>query len=524
MAQDNLAGVKRPPVPPGEKQPTLWNTHFSSSQAAQDPEATSDEIPSDGHPTLERGSQTSTAMVMKDSFSMEDHRQDWLTDVTFRSPNGEVSPSPPPASDDQPLPFLEETPSKSECQDRIDTRAKSLHQISEPDLLRSEPHTDPGDGDVQVKDDTQASNIRHPNGLVDIPQNNEPPSSPMKEETLHSSFPVVGNIAVDRHELFVNQGSESLNNQPSENQTNTVNRQDPLAAQGIMAPLIAEVVSGTPTIKLKASKNVNRTRTKEKSLTRIDGIRVVIGQRLDQGPPSLVNEHGDESESHDGLRRNSKRAKIIKNSGVLDASGFNVPGNESNAEETTDEEDITGNSAVDFLIGADKQQDLDEAPVTELWVDENIAEISNILGEEAGEVDKTSLSHVGDFTPVNVKKQGKPTAKSQASSLPPKSQKPQSASRVSLDPSPPAGSTRSTPRNVSPTKLHNSTSEIKVLFANSTTIDTSKAIMKFLTSHRVQKVNSVQDCTVLCVKAGAELKRTSKLIMVGLLRLNCGVI
>ena len=53
---------------------------------------------------------------------------------------------------------------------------------------------------------------------------------------------------------------------------------------------------------------------------------------------------------------------------------------------------------------------------------------------------------------------------------------------------------------------------IRVLFANSTAIGDSRVLVRFLSQHDVKKVNSVSDCTVLCVGKG-ELKKTSKLIM-----------
>lgn len=56
-------------------------------------------------------------------------------------------------------------------------------------------------------------------------------------------------------------------------------------------------------------------------------------------------------------------------------------------------------------------------------------------------------------------------------------------------------------------------SGIRILFANSTTIDKSIAYTKFLLKQGVRTVKSVVDCTILCVGKGKELKRTSKLIL-----------
>ena len=89
----------------------------------------------------------------------------------------------------------------------------------------------------------------------------------------------------------------------------------------------------------------------------------------------------------------------------------------------------------------------------------------------------------------------------------PKPRKSTIAPRSSIDPSPSTRSTRSTPRETT------SSPEIRVLFASSTTTDESKPFMKFLATHGVHKATSVQDCTILCVGKGKELKKTSKLIM-----------
>lgn len=51
----------------------------------------------------------------------------------------------------------------------------------------------------------------------------------------------------------------------------------------------------------------------------------------------------------------------------------------------------------------------------------------------------------------------------------------------------------------------------RILFASSSSVGDSKPFLKFLSKNKVMKVQSVHDCTVLCV--GKELKKTSKLIL-----------
>ena len=53
---------------------------------------------------------------------------------------------------------------------------------------------------------------------------------------------------------------------------------------------------------------------------------------------------------------------------------------------------------------------------------------------------------------------------------------------------------------------------IRILFSSSTAVGDSRAFIKFLSQQGIEKVQSVSECTVLCVGKG-ELKKTSKLIM-----------
>lgn len=78
----------------------------------------------------------------------------------------------------------------------------------------------------------------------------------------------------------------------------------------------------------------------------------------------------------------------------------------------------------------------------------------------------------------------------------------------SADPTSSIRSTRSAVRE-DPNHLNVQDDGIRVLFTSSSVRD-SNSFTKFLTKHGVQVVESVEECTVLCV--GRELKKTSKLI------------
>ncbi len=81
----------------------------------------------------------------------------------------------------------------------------------------------------------------------------------------------------------------------------------------------------------------------------------------------------------------------------------------------------------------------------------------------------------------------------------------------SIEPSSSMRSTRSTVRE-DLSQLNVRDDSIRILFSSSTAVSDSRAFMKFLSQQGIEKVQSVSQCTVLCVGKG-ELKKTSKLIM-----------
>jgi len=86
------------------------------------------------------------------------------------------------------------------------------------------------------------------------------------------------------------------------------------------------------------------------------------------------------------------------------------------------------------------------------------------------------------------------------------------STRDSVEPTSSSRSTRSNPREGS-SSLSFTRSDIRVMFASSTSIDKSPQFMKFLQKQGVKTVKSMAECTILCVGKGAELKKTSNLIL-----------
>ncbi len=85
------------------------------------------------------------------------------------------------------------------------------------------------------------------------------------------------------------------------------------------------------------------------------------------------------------------------------------------------------------------------------------------------------------------------------------------SSGPSIEPTSSMRSTRSAVRE-DLSQLNVRDDSIRILFSSSTAVSDSRAFMKFLSQQGIEKVQSVSECTVLCVGKG-ELKKTSKLIM-----------
>ena len=88
-------------------------------------------------------------------------------------------------------------------------------------------------------------------------------------------------------------------------------------------------------------------------------------------------------------------------------------------------------------------------------------------------------------------------------------------SRSTQDSAEPTSSSRSMRSNLleDSSSLSLAHTNLKVMFASSTSSDKSPQFRKFLKKQGVKTVKSVADCTILCVGKGAELKKTSNLIL-----------
>ena len=85
------------------------------------------------------------------------------------------------------------------------------------------------------------------------------------------------------------------------------------------------------------------------------------------------------------------------------------------------------------------------------------------------------------------------------------------SSGPSIEPDSSMRSTRSVVRQ-DLSQLNVSDDSMRILFSSSTAVSNSRPFMRFLSQKGIEKVQSMSQCTVLCVGKG-ELKKTSKLIM-----------
>ena len=116
--------------------------------------------------------------------------------------------------------------------------------------------------------------------------------------------------------------------------------------------------------------------------------------------------------------------------------------------------------------------------------------------------------HVIQKTPNNRAQSTKSRAKGRTSTI---WQGIPHSSGPSIEPTSSMRSTRSAVRE-DLSQLNVIDDSIRVLFSSSTAVGDSRAFMKYLSQQGIEKVQSVSECTFLCVGKG-ELKKTSKLIM-----------
>ena len=382
--------------------------------------------------------------------------------------------SPIPAVEQQQLPASDVTPSKVVCQDSIDPRnlvdqqsseREQEHSQSSAASAQSHPHT-------RIKDESQANNIGNPAPLLDIVQN-DGRSSILSEENDPAATAAAAENDVEDHTIL--------------DLDSTTSRVPDLGAMRFR----------------RYSDNADNYDSEHKD-----------HRTSSRDPPTEID---TVQRGSDSPERSPKRVKLSQGHDPMPTA---VVLENHDADVTTDDDDSETDLAVDAKAeGVVTADDAAHEPLklTRLGgLDENSKDLDSPTEETLLQAPHNGSPNPGkSISPGSRKK-----AVAEKASVPqrktkqrtPHSGKFFATPEALVEPSPSSRTTRSSARD-SPSKVQESLPQIRVLFASSTTLDTSKTFMKFLTAHGVQKATSIDDCTILCVGKEAELKRTSNLVL-----------
>ena len=332
-----------------------------------------------------------------------------------------------------------------------------------------ESPTAPSQGETQVKDESQASNVKHANALLAIVSQNEPPSSPV-ERSSTSDLAAAATEDADQFDTTLKQGDA---NPPMTN----VGMGEPTLEPATLVDVVMQDHEDVGDINKNASNGVH-------------------SQATYKSHPAAAAEEAQRIDTDDSPERARKRVKFAHDHDVRDT--FQALDN-PDVDTTKDEEHSENESPEkpDAGVAATHHHKSSEQP-----------------SKHPSDVSPASLNdQTPKTTPQLREKSASPRVqkKSASSKRTSKPRKSLTTPERPLEPS----SSRSTRSAASDTtaKPQDPAAAIRVLFASSTTIDKSKAFMKFLSACGVQTATSINDCTILCVGKDAELKKTSNLIL-----------
>ena len=448
-------------------------------------------------PSKDPGTAKINNALVSNAIGGREDSHDWPADILKRDTHSSIREakqlnrsSSIPAAEQQKLPASDVTSSKIVCQDSIDPRNPVLQRSSQYETECSQSSAAPAESHThtRVKDESQESNIRHADALLAITHNDEHSSSLSKENNPAATAAAAEDNTEDHTMLDLD---------------NTASGVPDLGAS--MPPIEPNVSKRGAMRVQRCSDNANNHESELKD-----------HQASSQNPRTKLNGVQWGPGMNDSPERSPKRVKFSQNHDLIATAAVS---SKYDADATTDDDEAESDSAVhaaEVSATADDavHERLEKTPLASL--DENSKGLNS-------RTEETSLSAPHDGASNSVKPKSPSIRKKAAvkkATVPQKTPKQQTPlSRKSLEtpetpiePSSSSRNTRSTARDSS-SKLQESLSKTRVLFASSTTLDTSRAFMKFLTSHGVQKAKSIDDCTILCVGKEAELKRTSNLIL-----------
>lgn len=342
------------------------------------------------------------------------------------------------------------------------------------DMLTSrsyiESPTAPNQRETQIKDESQASNVRHADALLAIAGENGPPSSPV----MRSSISDLATAATEDADHIDTTLEQSDANPP----VTDVGMGDPILEPTTLDDVVMKDHEDVIDVKRHNS----------------DGTHLRVTH---ESHPAATTEVQSRSETDDSPERARKRVKFAHDHDIPDRLKALT---NTDADATTDGEHSENESPEkpDAGVAATRGLQSSERPRRHLS-NASPASSNDQTRKTAPQPLETSASPSVQKKPTTAK----PTPKPRKSlATPERPVEPSSSNR----------STRSAGQDTT-AKPQDPAAAIRVLFASSTTIDKSKAFMKFLSAHGVQTATSINDCTILCVGRDAELKKTSNLIL-----------
>ena len=408
--------------------------------------------------------------------------QGWPSDIIKRDTLSSISEakqlnqsSPFPAIEQQQLPASDVTPSKVVCQDSIDPGNLVDLQSSERELEYSQTSVASAQSHThtRVKDESQTSNIRHADALLSVFQDNKQSSTPSGGDDPAAT------AAADDAEDHTMLDPES-----------TTIRAPDLGAMRVQ----------------RYSENADNHDSELKD-----------HQASSRNLPTEIDTGQWVSEMNDSPERSPKRVKLSQSHDPVSTA---VVSSHGDADVTTDDDESESDSAADARAEvAVAVDDAAHEPLKKTLfasLDDDSMDLNSPTEETLLQTPHDGLSKSVKSISPSIRKKVV-VKKAIAPQQTPKQRTPLSTKSLAtpealVEPSSSSRNTRSTARDSS-SKAPESFSKIRVLFASSTTLDTSKAFMKFMTAHGVQKATSIDDCTILCVGKEAELKRTSNLVL-----------
>ena len=426
--------------------------------------------------------------LISNAIEGKEDSQDWPADMLKRDTLSSMREakqlnrsSSIPAIEQQ-LPASDFTPNKVVCQDSINPKNPDYQQSSKhnSECSQSSVASAQSHDHTRVKDESQETNIGHADALLAVAQDHEQTSILLKEDGRAATAPAVEDDAGD-HKMLDLESTTSV-----------------MPDHGASTPPIEPNVSNRAA--MRGQRCSDNTGNHDSELR--------DHQASSQSPPQKINEVQRGSGVKHCPERSTKRSKVSKNHDLTAAAAVS---NKYDADATTDEDEAESDSAADAARVSAMINDAAHEKTSLASLDKNFKDLNGPTEETSFPAPHDGASNT--LKPISPSVRKKATVLQQTpKQRTPLSRKSLGTPETPIEPGSSSRKSRSTARDSS-SKLQESLHQTRVLFASSTTLDTSKAFMKFLTAHGVQKATSIDDCTILCVGKEAELKRTSNLVL-----------